>query len=91
MRRALLCLVFVFAGPITAQAQQPRALDVLSIYRDLNAMCRDPSSDDLHKIAACNTREKVSRLLNGLGYCYGSKGEDAADRQWHKCTEHELF
>lgn len=91
MLRVLLPLLFVFAVPIGAFGQQPRVLDVLSIYRDLNDMCRDRSDDDRHKTAACNIREKVSRLLNSMGYCYGKTGQDAADMNWHKCTAHELF
>ncbi len=91
MLRAFLAFIFVFAIPIVAYGQQPSVLDVLSIYRDLNDMCRGRSGDDPHAAKACNVREKVSSLLNSMGYCYGSQGQDAADMQWHKCTAHELF
>jgi hypothetical protein len=66
-------------------------LDVLSVYRDLNDMCRNRSGDGIHMMQACNTREKVSRILNGMGYCFGVKGQDVADMQWHKCATNELF
>ena len=91
MLRALLPLLFILAFPIDAFGQPPLARDLLSIYRDLNDMCRDHGNDDRHKMRACNIREKVARLLNTMGYCYGKKGQDAADMQWHKCTVHEIF
>ncbi|QXX76451.1 hypothetical protein [Methylovirgula sp. HY1] len=91
MLRVLLPLAFALVVPIDAFAEQPRLLDVLSIYRDLNDMCRDPSADDHHKLAACDVREKVSRLLNRMGYCYGKDGQDAAAVHWHKCVAHEIF
>lgn len=76
-----------------AQETQPKlpVLDILSIYRDLNDMCRTRTGDGMHMMQACHTREKVSRILNSWGYCYGAKGQDEADMQWHKCAEKELF
>jgi hypothetical protein len=91
MPRAILAMLMIAIVPIGARAQQPRALDVLSIYRDLNEMCRNPDNDDLHRAAACNVREKVERLLNGMGYCFGKADPDQSNRQWHKCSAHELF
>jgi hypothetical protein len=92
MTRLLSVLIFVAFLPLSARAQQqidPR--DVLSVYRDLNDLCRAPSASELNKVPACNARAKIARLLNSLGYCYGSQSEDAADMRWHKCAEHELF
>ncbi|MGA3301962.1 MAG: hypothetical protein ABSC72_01580 [Methylovirgula sp.] len=100
MRRALISLLIVFALPAATLAQQvdrpqqverTRVLDVLSIYRDLNDMCRGYGGEDPRAIRACNIREKVARLLNGMGWCYGNQNQNAADLQWHKCAEHELF
>ena len=91
MPRVLFALAFVLAVPIGATAAQPSVLDILSIYRDINDMCRDRSDNDRHKIAACNIREKVSRLLNSMGYCYGKSRQDAAMVNWHKCARHEIF
>ena len=89
--RAVLALLMILAFPFAASAQQPRGVDVLSIYRDVNEMCRSSTGNDLHRIAACNLREKVGRLLNSMGYCFGHQGQDEAERQWHKCVGHELF
>jgi hypothetical protein len=91
MLRAFLILGFVLTFPAGAFAQPPLARDLLSIYRDLNDMCRNRNDDDLHRMRACNIREKVARLLNTMGYCYGKKGQDAADMQWHKCAAREVF
>lgn len=90
MPRALFVLLIVSAFPYAARAQ-PRALDVLSIYRDVNEMCRSWTDNDLHRIAACNLREKVARLLNSMGYCLGDGTPDMPEKQWHKCKGHELF
>jgi len=91
MSRAILALFLVGLSPLSAFAQDVKALDVISIYRDLNAICRDPSDGNVHKILTCNAREKVARLLNALGYCLGHQNEDAADMHWHKCKAHEIF
>lgn len=74
-----------------ALAQQAQVLDVLSIYRDLNDMCRGHGGEDGRALRACNVREKVGRLLNGLGWCYGNQNQNVADLHWHKCTEQDLF
>ena len=91
MLRMLPTLLFILALPVAAFGQQPHVLDILSIYRDLNDICRDRNEDERHKAAACNIREKVGRLLNNMGYCDGKQGQDATDRRWHKCAAHELF
>ncbi len=51
MLRALLAILIVSAFPYAARAQ-PRTLDVLSIYRDVNEMCRSWTDNDLHRVAA---------------------------------------
>ncbi|HEY1736641.1 MAG TPA: hypothetical protein VGG12_08345 [Methylovirgula sp.] len=100
--RATIILLFIALLPATAwaddsaerlEAQQAhgRVLDVLSIYRDLNDMCRGFGGEDPRAVRACNIREKVARLLNGMGWCYGNQNQNAADLQWHKCADHELF
>jgi hypothetical protein len=102
MPRAVLILLLAMSLPAVASAdqllqhqqvqqQQSRVLDVLSIYRDLNDMCRGRGGEDAHALKACNVREKVGRLLNSLGYCYGNQNQNAADLQWHKCAEADLF
>jgi hypothetical protein len=94
MKHARLALFLIMVAPVglsAAPAQQLRAVDLLSIYRDLNDMCHNRSGDGVHTTQACNVREKVSRLLNTLGYCYGTQSAEAADLQWHKCAERELF
>jgi hypothetical protein len=88
---ALLILLLPSAALAEDKVQQPSVLDMLSVYRDLNSMCRNPSADDFEKSAACTTREKVARMLNGMGWCYGVKGDDPGQRQWHRCGQKELF
>jgi hypothetical protein len=64
--------VNVAAGDIQAQA-------AISIWYDLNALCRGGSGDS-EILTACCARTKVSGLLNQMGYCYRT-----GDR-WVKCT-----
>lgn len=85
-------ILAVAALPPSSLAQQPSLRDVLSIYHDLNDMCRGRSDgEDPRAARACNIREKVARLLNSMGYCYGTINQDAADMRWHRCTSHDLF
>ena len=56
------------------------ALLAVSIWNDLNAMCRGGSGDRPETEYACCVRSKVSSLLNNLGYCY-HMGD-----VWRKCT-----
>lgn len=102
MARALILLFFMTGLPLAAQAdeqtqrqkaqdEQARVLDVLSIYRDLNDMCRGTGGEDPRARRACDIREKVGRVLNDMGWCYGNQNQNAANLQWHKCANHELF
>ena len=34
----------------------------------------------------CAIREKLGKVINKLGYCYGKRGQAAAQMQWHRCT-----
>jgi len=84
MRRILVAVIFVLtttvvAGNATAPIDDRQAQAAISIWLDLNALCRGSSNDDTVKIACC-TRTKVSALLNQMGYCY-RMGE-----RWVKCT-----
>jgi hypothetical protein len=49
--------------------------ELLSIYTDLNEMCRGESGDDPHTNEACDVRAKVSALLWKEGYCFGKHGQ----------------
>ncbi len=66
-----------------ALASQPNADTnarlALSIWNDLNTMCRGFSGDRPETQAACCVRSKVDVLLNNLGYCY-HMGDT-----WRKC------
>jgi hypothetical protein len=86
MRRIFLTLLLLLAATFsTGNAITPAADDVqvratISVWHDLNAMCRGGHGDDPQTMIACCTREKVSALLNQMGYCY-RMGE-----RWVKCT-----
>jgi len=50
----------------------------LSIYKDLDAMCRGGAGDRPETDLACDVRNKVSTLLRNMGYCFGGAW-------WTKC------
>src|SRR5262245_19249738 len=74
------------------KAQQSMVRDVLSIYQDLDVMCRSGAGDKASKNEACEVRRKIDKLLGQLGYCYGkqsdlgSDGRGPARAVWRKCT-----
>jgi len=50
----------------------------LSIYSDINEMCRGGSGDEPSTAAACDVRNKASMLMKNMGYCW-------CDAWWKKC------
>lgn len=55
----------------------------ISIWNDLNAMCRGGHGDRPETEYACCVRGKVDSLLNNMGYCY-HMGD-----VWRKCRPGE--
>jgi hypothetical protein len=86
------CLVFFAAlsSSTAVGAQSLAAGDVISIYRDLNEMCRGGAGDASSTDKACEVREKVSKLLKQMDYCFGKKGESGGEMWWHRCTANSL-
>jgi hypothetical protein len=72
------------AGPANAQSMLGK--QIISIYADLNEMCRGWAGDDPHTDEACGVRLKVSNLLTSMGYCFGKKDEFVSEMVWHKCA-----
>jgi hypothetical protein len=50
----------------------------LSIYKDLDAMCRGGYGDRPETQQACNVRNKASAVLRNMGYCWRGAW-------WKKC------
>ena len=63
----------------TNSSTDANARIAISIWSDLNAICRGGSGDRPETESACCTRNKVDMLLNNLGYCYRT-GDT-----WRKC------
>jgi hypothetical protein len=60
---------------------------LISVARDLNTACRGGMPDDKGNLdQLCAIREKLGKVINKLGYCYGKRGQAAAQMQWHRCT-----
>lgn len=76
----LLLVASLSNGGAAIATDDAQAHATISIWQDLNAMCRGGHGDDPQTMTACCTREKVSALLNQMGYCY-RMGE-----RWVKCT-----
>ena len=86
---ALLLLIGLWNMPSHAETD---VTALLSIYTDLNEMCRGPEGakidPDVFKTPnVCSTRTKVSMLLWKSGYCFGKHGQSGGEAWWHKCTE----
>jgi hypothetical protein len=102
-RRIIICAVaalVIVMGQSTAASAKPMpdaGPDVLSIYYDLDEMCRGWSGDSSHTDEVCDVRLKVEKLLGKLGYCYGKKkdfapgGGGRARAEWHKCTPQSYY
>jgi hypothetical protein len=72
-------------SPVLAGSPQPYKL--ISIYMDLNEICRGNSGDEKSTLDARDVRTKVSHLLNDDGWCLGKKGQGGAQMTWHECTK----
>lgn len=85
MRRILLTALLVLTvtfttGNATSSFDDSQVRATISVWHDLNALCRGGSGDRSETMVACCTRTKVSALLNQMGYCY-RMGE-----RWVRCT-----
>ena len=76
----LLLVATLSTGSATTATSDAQVRATISVWQDLNAMCRGGHGDDPQTMIACCTREKVSGLLNQMGYCY-RMGE-----RWVQCT-----
>jgi hypothetical protein len=63
------------AGVRKSQSNEDLAL---SIYKDLDAMCRGGYGDRPETQQACDVRNKATALLRNMGYCWRSAW-------WKKC------
>lgn len=78
-----LLLLTLLAAP--ALAQTDRAEAVLAWHQDANTRCRGGSGDSQATWQACGERDAYGRVLNGMGWCYGRRGESGAAMNWHRC------
>lgn len=79
-------VALALSTPVAAQS----AKELISIYRDLNEMCRGGAGNEQATTQACETRNKVSKLLKAKGYCYGKKGQGGYQMDWHRCGPSSL-
>jgi hypothetical protein len=84
MAKTLIIAVLMLAS---TAAQADTVHDLISVARDLNTACRGGMPDDKGNLdQLCAIREKLGKVINNLGYCYGKRGQAAAQMQWHRCT-----
>jgi hypothetical protein len=97
--RGMKCLLFVallLAVPCVALAASPVSADdtvrdLMSLQRDLDNACRGGTPDDNGNLdRLCTIRDRLSKAINRLGYCYGKRGQYGYQMQWHKCTSVSL-
>lgn len=86
MRWTIMSIVTAVALPSVAAAQPAPVKALLSIERDLNGFCRGWSGDDKHTQEVCEVRDKATKALSDLGWCYGKQDQAGYQMAWHKCT-----
>ena len=79
---ACMALVVV-SSPAFAQADEIGGL--IERWFSENEQCRGGSGDDPRTTEACARRDRLTRALNVLDFCYGKKGQISAERVWHSC------
>jgi hypothetical protein len=86
LTRTLLFLLSVACLlPVRAEGQSAAVQELISVYSDLDDMCRGWPGDDPHSDEVCKTREKLRQALIKMGYCYGKNNQSRAQFSWHKC------
>ena len=86
--KEFLATLLLAGSVLSANAQTPAPL--LDIERELDLLCRGSSGDAPATDQICKLRDKVAKVLQGIGYCYGRKGQTGAEMQWHKCARDSL-
>ena len=86
--RMLLAAAFVAAAPTVAHAQSIDAL--LSIKRDLEAMCDGPDSPSVNHREMCALHWRMTFAILVSGWCNGKKGQQPSQFTWHRCTRNSL-
>src|SRR5262245_39743544 len=79
MKRLIVILILLCPRPAAADT----ARDLVTIWNDLDGMCRGWSSDDPRTQEVCAVREQAGYALDRLGWCYGRKTEAGAEMIWH--------
>lgn len=89
MNRLAVALVIagvgVWSESAAPQAGAEPAKQLLSAYQSLNELCRGGPGDGPSTDKACEAREKVSKSLKRIGYCFGKRGQSGAEAWWHQC------
>lgn len=67
-------------------SSSPEAL--VKRWLEENNTCRGSSGPA--SLKACEQREKTSKTLSSLGWCYGKNGQVMADMWWHRCGPDSL-
>ena len=77
-------------GVAPAFARDDPLKTMISAEHDLDVMCRGGDPEEFTTVEACKQRNKLVKALHDKNYCYGKKGQTAANMQWHKCGPHSL-
>lgn len=56
----------------------------------LNGKCRGGAGDLDTTMRACDAREYTTKSLIAAGWCFGRKGEEYFDMEWHRCGSGSL-
>ena len=83
MRYPLIAAMVLLAGSLATPPASAGVPDkMISLYHDLDRMCRGGPGDSDATNDACDARNKASNIMRDLGYCFRGSGADSA---WAKC------
>jgi hypothetical protein len=86
MRYALAAVVLLAAVPASAAPRVPTPDQLITAFGEANDSCRGSRIE-----AECGRRERIASRLNQIGWCYGRKGQVAAQFDWHHCTANSYY
>ena len=80
----------IIVGSSSSSASADVVAPQISRWRELNSLCRGGSGDNPETLVRCAERDSVGRALDGMGWCFGRKGEPGYQNEWHQCQVNSI-
>lgn len=86
-----MAMAIVALSIVGASGKEPaKARQLIKQWQAQNSLCRGLHGDDPRMQPACDERQRLGRLLDRQGWCYGKKDQFGYQMQWHRCTPTSL-